>query len=485
MSNNNNNNNKQLPAFTDIFKMQSNNNNNNNTSTNIRSKPIPTSNINNTNRYTIAFGAQENVEQLYHNYKLDTFNSNPNNSIKQDIDSTVATTTTTRNTTNTNNNNNSPLSKTPDSSGDIGNWIDVPDSGLGSSGLGAGDSVGTIGDYSDDVHNLSLSQEDLDSTDEDAAIMNYNVEDYTTKRLKTFVATTLYNEHVYLNKLARLLNFKNYLEENYNGSLNELNILFSDIIQIYKIHDVVAMKLQDYLSSFVDLQQSKKQLQNNSNTNLIKETFLSSALQLLANIMEISFPVYLEFLQNYPRSLSILNKLEKQSISSGLLSKRKSFLDCQTDFNNQKYNVKTNKQNNNKKQQAKDEFNLYSTYSTTDLKKNEEKIDTAKLFSEEILLRPTILFMLINSLKDECLLAANDLPLSSSNTLKANIKSMFDNENSKKLRDQVFEQIKLNRMPKEARKHEDVVELSERNNERKLRHLILYGDCLVCCRIKK
>ena len=128
---------------------------------------------------------------------------------------------------------------------------------------------------------------------------------------------------------------------------------------------------------------------------------------------------------------------------------------------------------------------MYSPYSTTDLKKNEEKIDTAKLFSEEILLRPTILFMLINSLKDECLLAANDLPLSSSNTLKANIKSMFDNENSKKLRDQVFEQIKLNRMPKEARKHEDVVELSERSNERKLRHLILYGDCLVCCRIKK
>ena len=143
-----------------------------------------------------------------------------------------------------------------------------------------------------------------------------------------------------LNKLARLLSFKRYLEENYSGSFNELSVLFSDIVQIYKIHDVVALKLQDYLDSFSDLQQ--RQLSDsklNDNNALIKETFLSSALQLLANIMEISFPVYLEFVQNYPRSLSILNKLEKQAVSTGLLSKRKSFIDCQADFNNKLLNT--------------------------------------------------------------------------------------------------------------------------------------------------
>jgi hypothetical protein len=295
-------------------------------------------------------------------------------------------------------------------------------------------------------------------------------EDFTTKRLKKFVATTLDNEQVYLNKLGRLLNFKNYLEENYSGSFNELNVLFSDIIQIYRIHDVVALKLQEYLDSFTDLQQKQNTNKLNDNNALIKEKFLSSALQLLANIMEISFPVYLEFVQNYPRSLSILNKLEKQSAASGLLSKRRSFLDCQADFNNKLLSGKVISRDNN---------------NNSKLKKSDEKIDTAKLFSEEILLRPTILFMLINSLKEECMLAANELPPSSSNYLKANINSMFDNENSKKLRDKVFETIKLNRMPKEARKHEDVVELCERNNERKLRHLILYGDCLACCRIKK
>ena len=516
MSNNfnkkNTSNNKE-PAFTNIFKMQNTSNNNSNilntasasTAPNLRSKPIPTGSrmtkhpnkFTNTNRYTIAIPGQENVEQLYHHLKLETLNSDSSNSFKQD-DHTHP--------------NSSPLSKTPDSSGDIGNWIDVPDSGLGSSGLGAGDSVGTIGDSDDhdmiESVNHSINHDEIDSADEEykyKSSLNINSnntdelnnknnlkqsEDYTTKRLKTFVATTLDNEKIYLNKLARLLKFKNYLEENYAGSPNELNVLFSDIVQIYKIHDVVAIKLQDYLNSFSDLQKrdtsSGAKSSYYDNNALIKETFLSSALQLLANIMEISFPVYLEYLTNYPRSLSILNKLEKQTASAGFFSsKRKSFIDCQSDFNNKILNMNKKALQNTSPtkhpKQVKDEFNLYAP----DTKKLDEKIDTAKLFSEEILLRPTILFMLINSLKDECMLAANDLPANSSNILKANIKSMFDNETSRKLRDKVFEQIKLNRMPKEARKHEDVVELCERNNERKLRHLILYGDCLVCCRIKK
>ena len=118
-------------------------------------------------------------------------------------------------------------------------------------------------------------------------------------------------------------------------------------------------------------------------------------------------------------------------------------------------------------------------------KNDEADFDLSRVFTEDILRRPTKLFEFIISLKDECLLAANDLPGHSCVNLQRNIKSLFDNEASKKLRERVFDEINRNIMPKEVRKHEDVVELSESSQERKLRHLILYGDCLVCCRLKK
>jgi hypothetical protein len=85
---------------------------------------------------------------------------------------------------------------------------------------------------------------------------------------------------------------------------------------------------------------------------LLKESFLSKALQLLANIMEISFPVYLEFLKNYPKAMTILNKLEKlpnaASRSIHLLSKRKSFIDCQLDYNKSLLAVKEANSDSNK-----------------------------------------------------------------------------------------------------------------------------------------
>ena len=108
-----------------------------------------------------------------------------------------------------------------------------------------------------------------------------------------------------------------------------------------------------------------------------------------------------------------------------------------------------------------------------------------KIFAEEILRRPAKLFEFIHSLKDECIKASNELPNNYSLVLQASIKSLFENESSKSLREKVFDEINRNIMPKEVRKHEDVIELIESNNERKIRHLILYGDCLVCCRIKK
>lgn len=336
----------------------------------------------------------------------------------------------------------------------------------------------------DSAQTLHLTSNDLTN--------HHHQEDHTTKRLKTFVATTLHNEYAYLDKISKLHTFHAYLQDNFNGSQTDINVLFSQILNIFKSHQIVVFKLQDFLESFNDL--SRPHIKNQSSNLLIKETFLTSALQLLANITTASFEVYLEFVESYPRSMSLLNKLENShtSLKTGLLhlSKRKSFLDCQSDFNNKVLNQKGLRNDkktssffnfNAKKRDTfnTDEFDLY--YSRAD----NEQIDTAKIFTEEILHRPTKLFLFIHSLKDECLNAAKELPVSSSNGLRSNIKAMFDNEESKNLRDKVFEQIKLNIMPKEARKHEDVVELSESNNERKLRHLILYGDCLVCCRLKK
>ena len=538
-SNNDSRDTTNLPAFTNIFRQA--------TISSTKPKPIPethsyknnnTSN-NNNNKYNpnrqsrMITNPHENFDNFYLNPKHleDEMYTEQNYDSPIKLKNKVTSPSTNSyyhrrqnsydgvaNSNSHRNNSNSPLSKTPDSSTDIGNWIDVPDSGIGgggSSGIGGGGSVGTIGDSDHEMiesNNQSINhddklendwvEEELDSpqnvivshSNDHSSQSKQPAEDNTTRRLKTFVATTLHNEQAYLDKITKLLTFRNYLEENFNGSLTDINVLFADIHQIYKSHEVVCIKLQDFLNSFSDL--SQPHINNNSSNLLIKETFLSSALQLLANITMASFPVYLEFVENYPRSMSLLGKLEKNNtgLASGLLnlSKRKSFLDCQTDFGNKVLNGRGGKEkgksyffNFNKRREAfnaGDEFNLYYN----DSKLNEkEQIDVGKLFAEEILHRPTKLFLFIHSLKDECLRAAQELPVKSSNGLKSNIKSMFDNEESKSLRDKIFEQIKLNIMPKEARKHEDVVELHEGSNERKLRHLILYGDCLVCCRLKK
>jgi len=504
--------NSNPPAFTNIFRQ----------SNVTKSKPIPTN-------YTNVSSNSRQVEanNFYLNPKLDddlyseTNYDPPSTKNKYKYSSTNHR----RQDSYDQNDkaNSSPLSKTPDSTTDIGNWIDVPDSGIGgggSSGIGGGGSVGTIGDSDPEMvesNNQSINHDDelendwveeeldsaqsvlVQSNEMSSAHSNYQrhryVEDYTTKRLKTFVATTLHNEQAYLDKISKLLSFRTFLQENFNGSQTDINVLFTDIFSIYKSHEVVCLKLQNFLDSFSDLTQPH--VNNNSSNLLIKETFLSSALQLLANIMMASFPVYLEFVENYSRSMSLLSKLEKAGISSGLLSlsKRKSFLDCQSDFNNKLIASgisagsikKSDKKSlfgfnkaSNKVQGTGGEFNLYYNE-----KSENERLDVGRYFTEEILHRPTKLHLFIYSLKEECLRAAQELPINTTNSLRSNIKSMFDNIESKEMRDKIFEQIKLNIMPKEARKHEDVVELSESNNERKLRHLILYGDCLVCCRLKK
>jgi hypothetical protein len=49
----------------------------------------------------------------------------------------------------------------------------------------------------------SGGDDDVDSGSHNASLSALESDDFTTKRLKTFVATTLHNERVYLDKLSK------------------------------------------------------------------------------------------------------------------------------------------------------------------------------------------------------------------------------------------------------------------------------------------
>lgn len=483
----------------------------------------------NINRHTIAIPANENYENLYAVTKMNEDNSTSRNvSSNRAIPNAPAL-----KSQNSFDNNPSPLSKTPDSNNE--NWLTLSDIAMGKNRDQSGNrnsgnmeaensdhellessATGLSGSGSNGVEGDESADDDLDSTNASLSgtggfVSSEDPDDSTTKRLKTFVATTLHNEHIYLDKLTKLLNFKAYLEQNFNGSQADINVLFSGIQQVYTTHDIVASKLQEYLSSLSDLLTISSSSNNTSNnspstnnkmtkqhssspSSFMKESFLSSALQLLANIMEISFPVYLEFLKNYSKSMTILNKLEKEStISSRSTNSRKTFMECQLEYDKmlrgelsvskekKGFLSKLGKLYSQNNSSTKDPYSIYYN----DVKKSEDTFDLTRIFAEEILRRPTKLFEFIYSLKEECILASNELPDNYSQSLQSNIKSLFENESSKSLREKVFDEINRNIMPKEVRKNEDVVELIENTSERKIRHLVLYGDCLVCCRIKK
>lgn len=361
-------------------------------------------------------------------------------------------------------------------------------SGSGSNGLGEEEDESADDDLdSESNNNLSMYAHGGDEYELE------DPEDLTIKRLKTFVATTLHNERIYLEKLAKLLSFRNFLEDNFNGSQADITVLFSGVQQIYMAHDIVACKLQGYTqNSTIDSNNNFKIHSNSIGANMqMKELFFSSALQLLANIMETSFPIYLEFLKNYSKAMTILNKLEEKQQSSLASSslrnhqphQAKSFIDCQIEFNRLIQIDNLNKARKTRNSFVNDPYNIY--YSDIKKNKSEEAFDLTKIFAEEILRRPTKLFEFILSLREECVLASVEMPSDSCSVYKTNIKALFENTTSKSFREKVFNEINRNIMPKEVRKNEDVVELIETNSERKIRHLILYGDCLVCCRIKK
>jgi hypothetical protein len=221
-------------------------------------------------------------------------------------------------------------------------------SGGGNAPLVDGDDLSTEDDFDSGVSTAAHSSiPSVLGPSSSALYYDENYDDQTTKRLKTFVTTTLHNERSYLLKIGKVLEFKRYLEENFNGSQTDLIVLFTGMNDIYKTHDIVASKLEDYLRSINELLSNSAALlggseaaaANRATSQTMKESFLSNALQLLANIMEISFPVYYDFLRNYSKAMTILDKLEKQApttinykSATGGTKQKKSFLECKIDF---------------------------------------------------------------------------------------------------------------------------------------------------------
>lgn len=157
-------------------------------------------------------------------------------------------------------------------------------SGGGGSDLSAFVGSGTFGYHTDSDHDMldsssggnhhqtggAISDDDLDQVSSmsststtkfnsgSAAAVAAAFDDFTTKRLHAFIATTLHFEHVYLAKLQRLLAFKQYLDEFYSGSQADVSVIFTCIGQIRTTHEIVARKLQDYLDSLSELLASTK-----------------------------------------------------------------------------------------------------------------------------------------------------------------------------------------------------------------------------------
>jgi hypothetical protein len=138
-------------------------------------------------------------------------------------------------------------------------------------------------------------------------------------------------------------------------------------------------------------------------------------------------------------------------------SKRKSFIECEYEFFQ----------------------NIYT---------NNELCDTAQIFSNDLLNHPLLLVRHWLSLKDECLYFirfSKTNEYKNETELNQRIKKLFyDNQEYNSLKDEIFCKVDRVLLPNRIRKNEDVVELCE-NGEKKLRHLILFGDCLICCRFKK
>jgi hypothetical protein len=287
------------------------------------------------------------------------------------------------------------------------------------------------------------------------------------KHLNDFFNQIITNEKPYNAKLAYLIGFRNELQNHCtDASSADISVLFTHIEQIFEQHNLFINELKKILNDLL----------RNDLLNL-----LLNALNVFSVMLSTSLKLYCEFLDNYPRAMVILNKFENEKYKMNQLltnnlkqthsqpsqlhrqqkqqqpSKRKSFIECEYEFFQ----------------------NIYT---------NNELCDTAQIFSNDLLNHPLLLVRHWLSLKDECLYFirfSKTNEYKNETELNQRIKKLFyDNQEYNSLKDEIFCKVDRVLLPNRIRKNEDVVELCE-NGEKKLRHLILFGDCLICCRFKK
>lgn len=352
--------------------------------------------------------------------------------------------------------NASPLSKTPDSNYDteqLGLWSSMID----------------LAHTNKQNHLSNTSESEIledDSCEDEDEYTSVNNEPKWSKtiiqqRLETFKTNILNNESQFLYKLKYLKNFRLYLEENFiiNGlSQADINILFANTQDIFKCHQEFQNKIQQF------------ELYNDNfdDSYLNDEYILFNLLKILNSMLINSFTIYLEFLNNFPKVMNLLNKLENDLNVMYFLNKhnnhRKSFHDCERDFF---------------QNQIESDIALFSNISQS----NKMTLNVTQIFNYELLRRPIKLVEYQMFLKEEFNFYLHENK-PKQNDFLTQFKIYFDNVELKNLKEEIFSRIDRNVLPSKIRKNEDVVELCD-NSERKLRHLVLFGDCLVCCRIKK
>ena len=286
----------------------------------------------------------------------------------------------------------------------------------------------------------------------------------THKHFNSFFNQIISDERPFNAKLAYLIGFRFDLEKYcMDATSADLNVLFTHVEQIFEQHNLFLNELKRILN---DLMRS----------DLL--SLLLNALKVFSVMLSTCLKLYCEFLDNYPKAMVILNKFEAEKYKTN-----------QTMINSLKISNSQSQKHRQQQQKSKTFVECESEF-FQNIYTNNEFCDTAHIFSNELLNHPLALVRNWLRLKDECLYFIKISTTSNRNSnqeiqLKMKINELFyDNLEYNKLKHEIFTKIDRILLPNQMRKNEDVVELCE-GNEKKLRHLILFSDCLICCRIKK
>ena len=288
------------------------------------------------------------------------------------------------------------------------------------------------------------------------------------KHINEFLSLIIAKEKPFNAKLTYLVKFRQDLEKNCTEASNaDLNVLFTHVEQLLEQQTLFISELKNLLMEV---------LRNDLLTLLLK------ALSVFGNMLILSLKLYCEFLDNYPKAMVILNKFQSDSNKMNQI------------FNNirQSNHHDINEHKNNNLNKIRKSFIECENEFFKNIYSNHELSNTAQIFSNDLLNHPLDLVKHSLSLKEECSYFIKMVKIQNKwtefrgeNELNSMIKQWFDcNKDYNDLKEEIFTKIDRILLPNHIRKNDDVVELTEKN-DKKLRHLVLYSDCLICCAIKK